>query len=134
MGNIYTPSPQIKNFMEFEVNSSEWHMWKLLSPSPSFNNVKESFRAYWLSLSLAKRHQIYYTLREQINNKIPIKEHPLFAIQDCKPCPTNWNGKEGINNMMKTNKMVIAKYAGSYGTYTAQEATIFEMTDVKPLN
>ena len=109
-------------------------MWELLSPDPSFNNVKESFLAYWRTLTLAKQHQIYYTLREQKKNRIPIKEHPLYAIQDCQPRPTNWNGKEGINEMMKTTKMVIAKYAGSYGTYTRQEATIFEMTNVKPLN
>ena len=36
--------------------------------------------------------------------------------------------------IIKKEKMVIAKYKGSYGTYTAFEARLFEMTDVKPLN
>ena len=35
---------------------------------------------------------------------------------------------------MKTEKIVIAKYGDTYGTYTAFEARLFEMTDIKPLN
>lgn len=120
--------------MEFEYKSPLWHMWELLSPSPCFENVKESFRNYWNSLTLARQRQIYYTLREQKKRGEYIKENPLFAIQDCNPQPTNWNGREGINRMMKTDKMVIARYRDSYGTYTLQEANIFEMTDVKALN
>ena len=120
--------------MEFTPNSSEWHMWNLLSPSPSFNNCKESFLAYWRTLTLAKQHQIYYTLREQKKRGEPIKENPLFAIQDCTPVPTNWNGRPGVNNMIKNTKMVSAKYGEKYGVYTRDEAVIFEMKDVKPLN
>jgi len=36
--------------------------------------------------------------------------------------------------MMKRERMVIAYYEGRYGTYTRQEAELFEMTNVKPLN
>ena len=109
-------------------------MWDQLSPSPSFENVKQSFRAYWNTLTLARQRQIFYTLREQKRRGEPIKENPLFAIQDCNPRPTNWNGRQGINNLIKTEKMVIAKYQASYGTYTLTEAKLFEMTDIKPLN
>lgn len=109
-------------------------MWNLLAPSPSFNNCWEAFRDYWHRQSLARQRQLYWYFREAKKRGEYIKENPLFAIQDCNPKPTNWNGREGINNMMKTEKMVIAKYQGSYGTYTAGIAKLFEMTDVKPLN
>ena len=109
-------------------------MWNLLTPSPEFNNCWPAFRDYWYRQSLTRQRQIYYTLREQKKRGDYIKGNPLFAIQDCAPQPTNWNGKEGVNQMMKNEKMVIAKYGSSYGTYTALEAKLFDMTDVKPLN
>ena len=109
-------------------------MWKLLSPSPAFSNCWASFRDYWNSLTLARQRQIYWCLREQKRRGEFIKENPLFAIQDCNPQPTNWNGRQGINDMMKKEKMVIAKHQGSYGTYSLGVALLFEMTDIKPLN
>lgn len=109
-------------------------MWDLLAPSPEFKNCWPAFREYWHRQTLARQRQIYYTLREQKKRGEYIKSNPLFAIQDCNPQPTNWNGRQGINEMMKTAKMVIAKYNGSYGTYTAFEAWLFEMTDVKKAN
>lgn len=116
------------------MNDTCQEMWNLLSPSPAFNNCWDSFRAYWKTLTAARQRQIYWFLREQKRHGEFIKENPLFAIQDCNPQPVNWNGRNGINDQMKTQKMVIAKYNGSYGTYTAGVARLFEMTDVKPLN
>lgn len=110
------------------------YLWKLLSPRPEFLDREESCRAYWNTLTLARQRQIYYTLREQKRRGEPIKENPRFAIEDCVPVPTNWNGRNGINEKMKTEKMVIAKYKASYGTYTLQEAQLFEMSEIKPLN
>ncbi len=109
-------------------------MWNLLSPSPQFENVRASFRSYWSTLTSARQRQIYWWLREQKKHGEFIKENPLYAIQDCPPQPINWNGRQGINDMMKREKMVIAKYNGFYGTYTAGVARLFEMTDIKPLN
>ena len=91
-------------------------------------------RAYWNTLTLARQRQIYYTLGWQKKRGEPIEENPLFAIQDCTPVPTNWNGRVGINDMIKTTKMVSAKYGDKYGIYTAQEAAIFELKEIKPLN
>lgn len=109
-------------------------MWRLLDPPPSFNNCWSAFRNYWYLQTLARQRQLYWYLREQKRRGENIKENPLFAIQDCHPQPTNWNGRQGINELMKTEKMVIAKYGDTYGTYTAFEARLFEMTDIKPLN
>ena len=109
------------------------HVWALVGTN-AYEDRKGACRSYWNSLSLAKQRQIYYTIREQKRRGEYVKENPLFAIQDCSPQPTNWNGKDGINKMIKSTKMVIAKYGSVYGTYTAFEAKLFEMTDVKPLN
>lgn len=39
-----------------------------------------------------------------------------------------------INRLIKENKMDKAYYDGMYGTYTVEEARVWGMTDVKPLN
>lgn len=109
------------------------HVWALVG-SPAYADRESACRNYWNTLTLATQRRIYYTLREQKRRGEYVKENPLFAIQDCHPKPTNWNGRDGINDLIKSTKMVIAKYQGSYGTYTAGEAKLFEMTDVKPLN
>ena len=110
------------------------YVWKLLQPAPTYADRESACRNYWNSLSLSKQRQIYWWLREQKQRDEFIKENPLFALQDCNPQPINWNGRQGINDMMKREKMVIAKYNGFYGTYTAGVARLFEMTDIKPLN
>ena len=109
-------------------------MWNLLAPSPEYRTRWDAFRDYWYRQSLARQRQLYWYYREEKRAGRTINPNPLFAIQDCNPQPTNWNGRDGINKIIKTEKMVIAKYKGSYGTYTAFEARLFEMTDVKPLN
>ena len=110
------------------------HVWALLDPSPDQRNTENACRAYWNALTLAKQRQIYWQLRENKKHGIPFKPVPLYAIQDCHPVPTNWNGKPGINEMMKNEKMVSASYYGRYGIFTAFEAKLFEMEDIKPLN
>ena len=59
---------------------------------------------------------------------------PYFIIKNCHPVPFNWNGQPGINTLVKENKLVIAKYNGSFGSYTRDEAALYEMTDLKPFN
>ena len=115
-------------------NNSFDYLWQLLEPKQCFADRYNACRAFWNALSLQRQRQIYYALRLQKQQGIPFKENPLFTIQDCNPQPTNWNGKQGINNLVKTTRMVIAKYNGSYGTYTLQEAEIFQMTERKPIN
>ena len=133
MGDIHPLPPNNLLSMEREKSSSEY-MWELLSPSPSFNNCQIAFRDYWYGLSKPKQRQIFYTLREQKKRGEYIKENPLFAIQDCNPQPTDWNGKQGINDMMKTELMVIAKYGDRFGSYTLLEAWLFEMKEATAAN
>ena len=118
-------------------SSFDYLLQDVLYPiKPQFADAIGSARSYWNTLTLARQRQIYWQLREDKRQGIPIKENPRFAIEDCHPQPTNWNGRNGINDMIKKQKMVIAKYKPSakYGTYTLFEAKLFEMTDIKPLN
>ena len=114
--------------------SSFDYLWELLAPAPVFGNVKDRCRALWNSRSLQWQRRVYYTLREQKRRGEPFKENPYYTLSDCTPHPTDWNGRPGINDMMKRERMVIAFYEGRYGTYTAKEAQLFEMTNVKSLN
>ena len=109
------------------------HVWALVG-TPAYEDRKSACRNYWNTLTLARQRQIYWFLREQKRRGEYVKENPLFAIQDCIPAPINYNGSRQLDELMKTTKMVIAKYGDSYGTFTALEARIFEMTDVKQLN
>ena len=110
------------------------YVWELLSPSGEYLSRKDACKALWRAFSIARQRQIYWYLREAKKRGEKIEENPYFAINNCNPQPTNWNGRAGINEQMKTEKMVIAKYRDSFGTYSLTEARLFEMTDVKPLN
>ncbi|MBQ9295873.1 MAG: hypothetical protein IJ204_01600 [Paludibacteraceae bacterium] len=110
-------------------------MWELLDPKPEFGSTYNACRAFWNALTLQRQRLIYYYLREQKRLGMTIKPNPLFALQDCHPVPTNWNGRPGVNDLIKSGeKMVIAKYCARFGTYTLREARLFGMTDLRPLN
>ena len=112
-------------------------LYDILAPvKPEYKDAIGSARAYWNSLTLQRQRQIYWQLREDKRHGVAIKENPRFAIEDCHPVPNNWNGRSGINEMMKSERMVSAKYKASskYGIYTLKEAKLFEMEDIKPLN
>ena len=118
-------------------DTTSWHylLQDVLVPiDPKYADRVAATRSLWNSLTLQRQRQIYYTLLKQKERGEKIEENPYFAVNNCQPCPINWNGRTGINEMMKSEKMVIAKYQGTYGTYTAFEAKLFELTDVKPLN
>ena len=114
------------------------YVWALLNPQGEYGSraIWESCRKYWNSLSLQRQRLIYYTLRKQLCRGEELKENPRFCIEDCVPVPENWNGRAGVNEMLKKCKMVSARWpeGGKYGVYTLQEAQLFEMKDIKALN
>ena len=110
------------------------YVWALLNPKPEYHNLYNQFMREWNRRSHRQQQQFYWFVREKIRKHQVVHDNPLYALCYIHPHPTNWNGKQGINSMMNSTKMVTAFYDGSYGTYTLLEATIFEMTHVKPLN
>ena len=88
----------------------------------------------WNALTLTEQRKLYLYLLYRKWRGIDIYGEPYYIIKNCHPVPLDWNGHIGINSLAKQGKLVIAKYNGSYGTYTRDEAKIYEMTDIKPLN
>ena len=106
---------------------------KLVDPQRNFAFTPELVKA-WNALTLAEQRKLYLYLLYRKWRGIDIYGEPYYIIKNCHPVPLDWNGHIGINSLAKQGKLVIAKYNGSYGTYTRDEAKVYEMTDVKPLN
>ena len=119
------------------IKRSSWSaILDLLTPyiAPKFANMVGPAHELWDSIPLQRQRQIWVTLWEQTMRGAKIKDHPYYAIKDCVPIPFNWNGTDHINSMMKSFKMVSAKYYDRYGVYTLKAAQAFQLKDVKPLN
>jgi hypothetical protein len=106
---------------------------KLVDPERKFS-FEKALRDAWDNLSLIEQQRLYLYLLYRKWRGLDIYGEPYYIITNCHPAPFNWNGVAGINTLMKQNKLVIAKHNGSYGTYTRDEAKVWLMTDVKPLN
>ena len=88
----------------------------------------------WNALTLQEQRRLYlYCLYKKWRGE-PFYGTPYDIISNCHPYPTNWNGRQLINRLLKENKMVRAKYDGNYGIFTLDEARVWQMTDIKPLN
>ena len=111
-------------------------MLELLTPyiAPQNANMIGPAREQWNMIPLQRQRQIWVTLWEKKMRGAAIKDHPYYAIKDGVPMPFNWNGTDYIKAMMKSFKMVSAKYYNRYGVYTLKAAQAFQLTDVKPLN
>ena len=108
------------------------HIWRLIDPDnkyPYSTAIKE-----WYQLSHVEQQKLYLYLLYRKWRGISIYGEPYYIITGCHPYPTNWNGKSLINKLIKEGKLVSAKFDGSYGIYTRDEARIWDMTDIKPLN
>ena len=126
----------VENINDALAKSQSWlHMRNLLDTAPKYEDRLPQAQRLWNALSLARQRQIFWYLREQKKAGKPIDPDPYIAIDSCRPYPTNWNGRSGINTMMKSDtRMVKAKFKAAYGIYTLFEAQLFEMEDITPLN
>ena len=88
----------------------------------------------WNALTLEDQRKMYLYLLYRKWRGEGFYGTPYDIINNCHPYPTNWNGRPLINRLITENKMVRAYYNGSYGIYTLDEARVWQMTDVKPLN
>ena len=105
--------------------------WKLVDPENKYpyNSAIEE----WYRLSLTEQRKLYLYLLYRKWRGLDIYGEPYFVIKNCHPVPFNWNGQSGIEELIKTKRVVIARYKGTYGTYTYDEARLYEMTDIQPL-
>ena len=106
------------------------HIWRLIDPDNrySYNTaIKE-----WYRLSLIEQQRLYCYFLYRRWRGIPAYGTPYDIITGCHPAPFNWNNHGLIKFLIETNRAVIARYQGNYGTYTWDEARLYDMTDIKP--
>ena len=123
----------IDDILNKRYGSSLVKLMKLVDPQKTFS-IDKQLGDTWDRLSLTEQRKLYLYLLYRKWRGIDIYGEPYYVIKNCHPVPFNWNGQPGINELIKSNRMVIAKYNGAFGTYTRDEARVYEMTDVKPLN
>ena len=123
----------LDNVIDKKLNKSLLSFMKLVDPERKYN-FNSALVETWNRLTLIEQQRLYLYLLYRKWRGIDIYGEPYYIITNCHPAPFNWNGVPGINTLMKQNKMVIAKFNGSFGSYTKDEARIWQMTDVKPLN
>ena len=107
------------------------YVWAIIDPENKYaysTAIKE-----WYRLSLLQQRRLYLYLLYRKWRSLDIYGEPYFVIKNCHPVPFNWNGQSGIEELIKTKRVVIARYKGAYGTYTYDEARLYEMTDIQPL-
>ncbi len=108
------------------------HLWEIIDPENhySYSTCLEE----WYRMNLIAQRRLYLYLLYRKWRGEPFYGTPYEIVKNCHPYPTNWNGRPLINRLMKETPMVRAKYDGSYGIYTRDEARVWQMTDIVPLN
>lgn len=109
------------------------HLMKVIDPERHYS-IDETLGKKWDSLSLEDQRKLYLYLLYRKWRGEGFYGTPFEIINNCHPYPTNWNGRPLINRLIKDAKIVSAKFDGSYGCYTLDEARVWQMTDIKPLN
>ncbi|MBQ9603609.1 MAG: hypothetical protein IJR42_07400 [Paludibacteraceae bacterium] len=106
---------------------------KLVDPERKYGFSTPLIEA-WNRLPLVEQQKLYLYLLYRKWRGLDIYGEPFFIIHNCHPVPFNWNGQTMVNSLIKEKRVVSAKYNGSFGIYTWDEAKLYGMTDVKPLN
>lgn len=114
----------------FDKKGSIVHIWRLIDPDNHYSYstaIKE-----WYRLSLVEQRKLYLYLLYRKWRGIPVYGTPYDIITGCHPAPFNWDGRLLIDKLLKEGKIVSAKFNGSYGLYTRDEARVWQMEDVHP--
>ena len=105
------------------------HIWRLIDPDNHYSYSTAIKEWYRLSLNEQRKLYLYFLYRKW--RGIPVYGTPYDIITGCHPAPFNWDGRLLIDKLLKEGKIVSAKYKGSYGLYTRDEARVWQMEDVQ---
>ena len=123
----------IDNVITKRFSKSLVHLMKVIDPDRHFQ-IEQTLAEAWDRLSLIEQRKLYLYLLYKKWRGEEFYGTPYEIIRNCHPYPTNWNGRQMVNTLVKSTPMVIALFNGSYGTYTRDEAKLWGMTNVLPLN
>ena len=124
----------IGDVIDKKLHKSLLCFMKLVDPERKYGFDTALIEA-WNRLTLEEQRRLYlYCLYKKWRGE-PFYGTPYDIVANCHPYPTNWNGRPFINRLMKDGtRLVRAKHHGDLGTFTLDEARVWQMTDVKPLN
>jgi hypothetical protein len=123
----------LNEVIDKKFSKSLLHFLKLVDPERKYGFETPLVEA-WNCLTLTEQRALYlYCLYRKWRGE-GFYGTPYEIISNCHPYPTDWNGRQMLNRLMSETKMVSAKHAGSYGIYTLDEAKVWQMTDINPLN
>ena len=124
----------IGNVLVKRFSKSLVYLMKVIDPERRFK-IDQTLGEAWDALSLVEQRRMYLYLLYKKWRGEGFYGTPYDIITNCGPHPTNWNGRSMVDTLIKsTTKMVIARFNGSYGTYTLDEARVWEMSDIRRLN
>ena len=123
----------IDDVMSKRMGKSLLYLLKLVDPERRYKADLNLSKA-WSRLPLQDQRRLYLYLLYRKWRGEGFYGTPYEIVTNCHPYPTDWNGRPLVNRLMRESKMVSAKYQGTFGIYTADEARVWQMTDVHPLN
>lgn len=97
---------------------------KLVDPEKRFD-VDILLVNTWNRLNLKDQRKLYLYLLYRKWRGLDIFGEPYYVIMNCHPVPFNWNGTAMCETLIKEQKVLIAKYQGSYGYYTKDEIALY---------
>ena len=121
----------IDDILEKRQNKSLIAFMKLIDPERKYR-IDLKLGDKWDALSLNEQRRLYLYLLYRKWRGIPVYGTPYDIITGCHPYPTNWDGRLLLDGLLKEGKIVSAKFNGSYGLYTRDEARVWQMTDISP--
>ena len=105
-------------------------VWKIIDPENKYAYSTAINAWYRLSLIDQRRLYLYFLYRKWRGEGF--YGTPYDIISYCHPYPTNWDGRgQLLDELLKEGKIVSAKFNGSYGLYTRDEARVWQMEDVQ---
>ena len=105
-------------------------VWKIIDPENKYA-YSTAINA-WYRLSLTDQRRLYLYLLYRKWRGEGFYGTPYEIISYCHPYPTNWDGRgQLLDSLLKEGKIVSAKFNGSYGLYTRDEARVWQMEDVQ---
>ena len=123
----------IDDVMSKRMGKSLLYLLKLIDPERKCG-FETSLIETWNRLSLTDQRRLYLYLLYRKWRGEGFYGTPYEIVKNCHPYPTDWNGRPLVNRLMRESKMVSAKYQGTFGIYTADEARVWQMTDITARN
>lgn len=103
-------------------------VWQALVDNGSCKSNREAVKRYWDTLTKQQQESAHKHIPMKVKEGKFVQYDPIRAIREnCRSYqvsePTNYNGRR----LQAGTQYVIAKYKGSYGTYSLDEARNFGM-------